>query len=197
MRTFLPILALASTFLTVLSAPTPEAAALPEKDKKDVSTIAIITDLTGSIQPHLAAIQSTAESITPQSSPSEKDAATSALTASVGQVVSAVNAATAQVVGLKAYKKQTRNVEARQAPSPTAIGQAITALLVQVSTALNGIIAALGLTATLGIAQPLTIALSNLLLALAVVVDDLLIIVRQLVDGLLIGLSAALAGLVL
>jgi len=54
------------------------------------------------------------------------------------------------VVGLKAYKQkkqnvQERNVEARQAPTPTAIGQLITTLLVQVSTALNGIIAALGL----------------------------------------------------
>lgn len=65
----------------------------------------------------------------------------------------------------------------------------------QVSTALNSIIAALGLTAALAIAQPLVIALSNLLLALQVVVDDLLIIVRQLVDALLTGLSLALVGL--
>jgi len=54
------------------------------------------------------------------------------------------------VVGLKAYmqKKQNvqeRDVEARQAPTPAAIGQLVTTLLVQVSTALNGIIAGLGL----------------------------------------------------
>ncbi|MCJ1480478.1 hypothetical protein MMC06_000633 [Schaereria dolodes] len=51
--------------------------------------------------------------------------------------------------------------------------------------------------ATLGIAAPLTTALSNLLLALEVVVNDLLAVVQELVDGLLTGLSAALAGLVL
>ena len=53
------------------------------------------------------------------------------------------------------------------------------------------------LAATLGIAAPLTTALSNLLLALEVVVNDLLAVVQELVDGLLTGLSAALAGLVL
>lgn len=110
-----------------------------------------------------------------------------------------MQAATAQVQTLTAGKDTRRDVglDARQATSPTAIAQLITTLLVQVSTALNAVVAALGLTAALAIAQPLVIALSNLLLALEVVVDDLLIIVRQLVDALLTGLSLALAGLIL
>jgi len=69
MRTFLPILAFASTFLTVLSAPTPEAAALPDKAKKDVSSVSILTDLTGSIQSQLAAIRAFFPSYFPTLSP--------------------------------------------------------------------------------------------------------------------------------
>ena len=97
-----------------------------------------------------------------------------------------------------------------------ALAGAVTTLLMDISGALNNVISALGLSMSsfrnflmnierltyplaqaLAFAQPLVIALSNLLLALEVVVNNLLQIVRQLVDGLLIGLSAALAGLVL
>lgn len=51
--------------------------------------------------------------------------------------------------------------------------------------------------AALAFARPLVLALSNLLLSLAVVVDNPLVVVRQLVGALLVGLSAALAGLIL
>lgn len=92
-------------------------------------------------------------------------------------------------------------------------------LLLDISGALNNIIADLGLSkylvlslplnflqhgpnwffvaATLSFLGPLVGSLSALLLALDGVVDQLLALVKQLLDGLLIGLSLALAGLVL
>jgi len=109
-----------------------------------------------------------------------------------------------------------RSVVARQI-NVNALAGAVTTLLLDISGTLNNVIAALGLSTSclldtslgesneltcpaaqaLAFAQPLVAALSNLLLALAVVVNDLLAVVQQLLNGLLIGLSAALAGLVL
>ena len=104
-------------------------------------------------------------------------------------MVAAVEAADAQIP-TTASKRNA--IEKRQAAD---IATEIGAILSPLSTASDAVIAALGLSTTLDLFNPLSVSLSKLLRDLEVVVDDLLAIVKQLLDGLLSGLSAGLAGI--
>jgi len=188
---FVSFLALASIFSGVLSAPAPVPKADLIRKQTSFDAAGLITDLTAEIQPYLGSISDTTSSLNSLSSDADKAAAIVSLTNDISSITAAVKAATAKVPLTALLTRQTSGSD------PTAIGALITALLVAISNAVNGIVASLGLTAALGLLEPLTGALSNLLLALEVVVDDLLTIVQELVDGLLTALSAALAGLIL
>ncbi|KAL9604105.1 MAG: hypothetical protein Q9219_000693 [cf. Caloplaca sp. 3 TL-2023] len=206
-------LALLSTSLsTVFSSPL----TIPDNSNalvKREDPMTLVTDLYSTVQSHTAVINSTAESLTPTSSLAEKDAAASVYTVQLAAINSAVVAATNQV--------GKRDLETRQAIPTLALAGILQNVLLDISGALNNIIADLGLSkfltapslsvelevipdigpifpaATLSFLGPLVGSLSGLLLALDGVVDQLLAVVKQLVDGLLIGLSLALAGLVL
>ncbi|MCJ1325895.1 hypothetical protein MMC10_002558 [Thelotrema lepadinum] len=184
MRTsFFSVLALASSFVSVLSAP---AAAPAIAKRQDTDALALVTDLSTTLAPIIASITDTANSITADSSDDDKAAASSSITDSVASASSAIDAATAQ------------------APSTTqgdASTEDIASIIANIVAALNGpaasLEASLGLGVATGLLGPLVTSLSGLLLALVPVVNNLLAVVQELVDGLLIGLAAALAGLVL
>ncbi|KAI9880451.1 MAG: hypothetical protein M1830_003093 [Pleopsidium flavum] len=184
---FVSIFAFLSLSVGVFSFP----AAGEGKHKSDA--IGIVTDLLATVQQYTGAINATTASLTSASTAVDNATAAASIQSAVLSITDAVTASTAQVHGLRHGK---RSLLERQA-SAQALAGIVTTLLLDISGALNNVISTLGLTTLLGFAAPLTTALSNLLLALAVVVNNLLAIVQQLVDGLLIGLSAALRGLVL
>ncbi|MCJ1445425.1 MAG: hypothetical protein MMC23_005930 [Stictis urceolatum] len=171
----------------VMSAPAPEAAAISKR--QDFDAVALVTNLQTTLQPNIDSIQSTATSITADSTDEEKAAASSSIAGDISTMVAAVEAADAQIP-TTASKRNA--IEKRQAAD---IATEIGAILSPLSTASDAVIAALGLSTTLDLFNPLSVSLSKLLRDLEVVVDDLLAIVKQLLDGLLSGLSAGLAGI--
>ncbi|KAL9100493.1 MAG: hypothetical protein Q9187_009357 [Circinaria calcarea] len=182
---FISILALATSLMGVMSAPTAEVSI----EKRASDPISLVINLLATVQVYTAQINTTVATLTPTSSPAEKKVASDAIQKCMKSITAAVVKTTKQV--------PTKPIAARQVTSPTSLANIILTLLLDLSGTLNNVIAGLGLTAALAFAQPLVLALSNLLLSLAVVVDNLLVVVRQLVGALLIGLSAALAGLIL
>ena len=224
---FVSFLALASAFVGVFSAPTSDVG-LVEREllerelvERAADPTALMHSLYSTVQGYTAQISmhstlvsssiltdhhldSTAAGINAQSSPLDKAKASFVIQQHINSIAIAVEQSTTQVKTISHAK--------RQAPDPAAIAALVETILLDISGALNKVIAALGLckylrialladstnqdsAAVLGLVAPLTAALSALLLALEVVVNDLLALVQGLLDGLLVGLSLALAGL--
>jgi hypothetical protein len=157
----LSMLAVAGSFATALAAPAAapaEEAAIDRRQSFDALTL--ITNLGSQLQPYLNDISTasspssvayrvkneepltrpldaTTAAITPDSTEEEKSAASAAIQSDVNAMAALVNAATATV------PKSAKMLVKRQ--STTAIAQAIVALLETLSSTVNGIIAALGL----------------------------------------------------
>jgi len=188
---FTILLALATTFTSVISAPA--AAVDTSIEKRQTTAASIISTLNSAIAAPIADIQSTLSTISASSSAADKSTAESAIKGSVSEIVTAVNTATTSVKALPAGSESTKKLRARQ----DALQSALTALLTEIDGIASTLVTDLGLGSTLSILSPLTSALSNLLLALEVVVNDLLALVQEIVDDLLNGLSSGLAGLTL
>jgi hypothetical protein len=211
MRTsFFPLLALASSFTSVLSAPAPAPAVVA---RADFNALSLVSDLQAALQPDIAAIQATATSVNADSTDEEKAAASSSIAASVTKLTAAVNSADAQIP-TTASKRD--GLEKRQG---ALVAPELLAILTPLSTASDAVVSSLGLgkfglhatcslcvdckanamiaDTALNLFNPLSTSLSKLIRDLETVVDDLLAVVKQLLDGLLGGLSAGLAGIVL
>lgn len=124
-------------------------------------------------------------------------------------MTAAITAASKQIKALT--KKPSVKFEKRQT-DPTGLAALVAEIILEISGALNAIIADLGLgelmpclwsiTFTdvradplLSFLSPLLLSLSGLLTSLIPVVNNLLALVEALLDGLLAGLAAGLAGL--
>lgn len=159
-----------------------------------VESIAIVQDLYEKVKVYTGSINSTTSGLGDSPSVVESAAAAAKVNDAVGQITLLVNSAIAEINGASKVKRDI--IVARQAP--TDLAGVIVNLLIEISSALNNVIATLGLSALLaGTLGGLVTALSGLLLALVPVVDNLLELVRRLLNGLLIGLSAALLGLII
>jgi hypothetical protein len=201
-------------FALVSAAPTEQETSLRKRDNV-ASASTIVSNLITSVKAQTAQISmsypiwsqyginisdleinldSTAASVTPSSSEAEKEAAGEAITSYIAAINAAVVDATNQVKALPTSSKRADLVVRQTASS---LATLVEELLLEISGALNNVIASLGLTSTLSFLGPLVASLSGLLLSLEVVVNNLLALVQQLLDGLLTGLSLALAGLVL
>jgi hypothetical protein len=187
---FVSVLALASSFVGVMSAPAQSPSDVVARQSEDLNTL--IQNLNTTITPNLNSITATTKTITPDSTDAEKAAASSSITNDVNAIVTAVKAATAQVPAAAAG---TLSKVKRQ--SDTALATIVANLIATISGVADDIVGALGLTSALSILNPLTGSLSALLLSLEGVVDNLLLVVKQLLDSILTGLSIGLAGLVL
>ncbi|KAL9051036.1 MAG: hypothetical protein Q9162_006259 [Coniocarpon cinnabarinum] len=212
----LSLLTLSSTAIAgavLPSAAQAGAAALAKRAPVD-DAYGIVSNLYTQIQTFTGSINSTAGSISPDSSQADKDAATSSVGEQLSSLTSAVDAATAQVNGLSAAGSDAKLMARESSATPDDLALLIEKLLLEISGALNKIIADLGLgrwscridaffhtnkceVPLLAFLKPLVASLSKLLLALDKVVDQLLKLVKELVDGLLVGLSIGLAGLIL
>jgi len=167
-----------------------------EKRTVDLSTaISIVSTLFADVKEYTGSINATTAGLPETPSIVESAAAAAAVNDAVTQITLLINGAIAEING--ATRKDKRDViVARQ--SPNALALLIVNLLLDISGALNNVIAALGLSAFLSsVLGGLVAALSALLLALVPVVNNLLELVRQILDSLLIGLSLALAGLII
>ncbi|KAK3671047.1 hypothetical protein LTR78_009008 [Recurvomyces mirabilis] len=186
---FSTIFSLAATaaFASAAAIPTPDAA-LEARQANEAYTI--VEALYADIKQYTGAINATASGVSLTSSLADQSAAAASYQSNVEAITAAVNAAKAQTDALSPASKVRRQTD-------TALAALVENLLLEVSGALNNIIATLGLTSLLGSLNPLVGSLSGLLLSLEAVVDNLLAVVKQLLDGLLTGLSVGLAGLVL
>ncbi|MCJ1408080.1 hypothetical protein MMC19_002153 [Ptychographa xylographoides] len=188
MRTsFVSILALASSFTGVFSAPTPEAAAL---EPRALLKTAIVSNLTAVALPYLISINKTAETVTPASSPAAIAAAEVVYKTDITAVVGAIKYATTQSKGALTVRDIDSSIMSRQATVP--LGVLLGELIADVLAAVDALLASLGLGPASGLLAPLGPALSALLIALELVVDDLLAAVETLVNDLLTGLAGGL-----
>ncbi|KAI4188459.1 MAG: hypothetical protein L6R41_002138 [Letrouitia leprolyta] len=199
-------LALAGSLISPsIAAPTPDNALVVRQTPADApAAFAIVSQLYTDIKQYTAVINSTAASLTPDSSLEDKAAAGEKFTSAIASINTLVVDATTSIKALPDTPATKRALEAitpiskRQVvDDPTGLAGELVLILLEVGGALNNIIAILGLTATLSFLGPLVGSLSLLLASLVPVVDNLLALVQAILDGLLIGLSAALAGLVL
>lgn len=166
-----------------------------EKRAPDLATaIGIVQTLYENVKVYTGSINSTTADLPANPSVVESAAAAAKVNDAVSQITTLINAAIAEI---NTSSKEKRDViVTRQAP--TDLAGVITNLLIEISSALNNVIASLGLSALLaGTLGGLVTALSGLLLALVPVVNNLLELVRRLLAGLLTGLSAALLGLII
>ena len=148
---FVSILALASTFMGVLSHPTIEVAI----EKRAADPLSVVTALSSTVSVYTAEISklipysdseehfwsmsfsdSTAASISSSSSAADKAAAKASIQGHVNSITTAVNAATKQIHSSKVHKRQA---------DTTALATAIEDLLLNLSGTLNAVIADLGL----------------------------------------------------
>ncbi|MCJ1450183.1 hypothetical protein MMC28_000512 [Mycoblastus sanguinarius] len=196
---FLSCLALTSSFTSLtFAAPTSDNTLIERATPANApAALAIMQGLYTQVKQHTAVINSTAASLGPTS---DKAAAANTFESQIASIDTLVVGATRQVnaLGTPAHKRSfdlDNAVAKRTAADPTGIGAVVASLLAEIGGALDEIIAALGLTATLSFLGPLVATLSGLLAALVPVVEDLLGVVEGLLGGLLGGLSAALAGL--
>ncbi|MCJ1472099.1 hypothetical protein MMC13_000746 [Lambiella insularis] len=183
----LPVLALASTFSGVFSAPTPEAADV-SLGRRQATKSSIVTSLIDTIVPTLNSMMTAAQAANASDT---VPAALPGLTTQLNTVVAAITSSTAAAQGLSAAPlKHTHAITVRQATVP--LGVLLGELIADVLAAVDALLASLGLGPASGLLAPLGPALSGLLLALEVVVDDLLAAVETLVNDLLTGLAAGL-----
>ena len=164
MRTaFFSVLALASSFVSVIAAPVESASLVKRADPTDIinsltttvegfdAQISMLPTLQTPIQGDehftdpFSLLDSTLATISPDSSPDDIAAASATIQGYVNSIIDAVNAATAEVPTLPAMLK------ARQAGAtdPTALGELIEQLLVEISNTANAVIAGLGLSKSL------------------------------------------------
>ncbi|EGX45608.1 hypothetical protein AOL_s00169g214 [Orbilia oligospora ATCC 24927] len=187
-----------SFFTSAAVIPAEKAALAPiEKRAVDLNTaIGIVQSVYTKVQVVTGKINSTVAGLSNPVNPVEGAAAALEFNTAITEITAIVTGGIAEINGA-ASNPVSRALAVRQATS-TDLAGLVTNLLLEISGALNGILAVLGLQALLaGTLGGLVAALSALLLALVPVVDNLLELVRRLLDGLLIGLSAALAGLII
>lgn len=181
------------------------------------SVTSIIQSLLADVKSIDTSINSTSTSISSSSTAADKLAAEASISEAINALAARIVEATTATKSLVLVKKRT--LEERQTDLSSLAGS-VYALLVEISSTLNGVITAVGLSGKSfihysycppaskvltpsragligGSLGPLVASLSALLLALESVVDNLLALVKELLDGLLTGLSAALAGLVI
>jgi hypothetical protein len=89
-------------------------------------------------------LDSTAAGVSLSSTDAEKAAAGDTITQALASINTAVVAATAQVDALPAVKRSLALIS-RQATNPTALATLVENLLIEISSALNNVIASLGL----------------------------------------------------
>ncbi|KAI4212285.1 MAG: hypothetical protein LQ351_004998 [Letrouitia transgressa] len=133
--TFVSLLALASSFTTVISTPLAEPATLAKR----VDPESLVTSLFATVQSHTKIINSTTDTLSPSSSAEEKAAAGEIFTAQLAAINAAVVDAT------NSLSKRSFDLEERQLPNPAALAGLVVNLLLDISGALNNIIADLGL----------------------------------------------------
>jgi len=173
-------------------APAPADTAIEKRAAID-DAYSICSSLYSEIKTYTGSINATSKSVSPSSSAADKSAAAKSVGTQLNDITAAVKAATVKVKALP----KAAPVAPRQAVGPAELALLVEDIILEISGALNGIIADLGLQTLLSFLTPLVGSLSALLLSLEVVVNNLLALVQALVDGLLTGLSIGLAGLVL
>ncbi|KAL6715419.1 hypothetical protein ACLMJK_006380 [Lecanora helva] len=206
MKTFsISYLAIASTFASIVySAPTSDHALVERQTPADApAALAIVDKLFTDVTQYTAVINSTAASLSADSSATDKATAGDTFTSAIASINTLVVDATTSIKALPDSPEKKRALAGlvkRQA-DPTGLAAELALLIEEIGGALNNIIATLGLTnrtaATLSFLGPLVGSLSGLLASLIPVVNNLLALVQALLDGVLGGLSLALAGLVL
>ncbi|KAJ2902872.1 hypothetical protein MKZ38_010683 [Zalerion maritima] len=141
-------------------------------------------------------LDSTAKAVPADADQEAKEVAAESINTDIATITSLVQDATADIYSLASDKKRREEVqlEARQL-DPAAIVLLFGLILTEISGALNLAITAVGLGLIAAYTNPLTTALSGLILGLKLVVDGLLLLVQTLLDGILVGLTIALAGL--
>ncbi|CAO1598720.1 hypothetical protein XANCAGTX0491_002480 [Xanthoria calcicola] len=201
----LTTLALASSFITPsFAAPAQENALVGRQGPSDApAALAMVKQLYVDVKQYTAVINSTAAGLSKRDTAENK--ANSAKTfrtaiASINKLVVKTTSDIKKMPGSPAGKldrKSSTALAERQSPppDPTGLAAALMMLLLEIGGALNNIIAALGLAATLALLGPLVTSLSMLLAALLPVVNNLLTLLGGLLNGVLGGLSMALAGL--
>ncbi|MCJ1300217.1 hypothetical protein MMC08_003012 [Hypocenomyce scalaris] len=180
------LFSLATIFTGVFSAPT--AKAVPVKRAGDPT--GIISSLYSTVQAYTGSINATTASIDSGSTAAENATAEANIKSAIASINSAIVSANIQVTSLS-----KKSLDKRQ--DTTELATLVEDLILDISGALNNVIAQFGLTTTLSFLGPLVSSLSGLLASLEVVVNDLLAVVQELLDGLLTGLSLGLAGLTL
>ncbi|KAF2140060.1 uncharacterized protein K452DRAFT_320126 [Aplosporella prunicola CBS 121167] len=193
---FFSVFALGSLFLGAFAAPAPAVeVAQVEKRQADLGQVFQIVDgLYTNIQTYTGTINETTSGLGSDASAQNNPDAVATLKKAIQGITQEIKAATRKVTQLPSAAGGGGLLGVLKREDAGALAGLVSNLLLELSGALEGVVSTLGLDSLLGLLNPLTTALSGLLLGLDKVVDQVLNLVKGLLDGLLGGAGNGLAG---
>ncbi|KAJ4336458.1 hypothetical protein N0V95_008598 [Ascochyta clinopodiicola] len=179
---------------------------------KRADAVGLLTDLYATVQTYTGAINATLAPLSASSSLLEKTAATAQVGAQINLITAAITTTTTKIKTLppsnSTSTKRTVGADLDLDTEPTevdsqpvekrqliAVGALLALIIVEIFATVTAAVAILGLAGLLVFLNPLTAALSLLILAVELVLDVVLVGVIALLDSLLTALALGVSGL--
>ncbi|KAF2627075.1 hypothetical protein BU25DRAFT_491586 [Macroventuria anomochaeta] len=172
---------------------------------KRVDAVSLLTDLYATVQIYTGAINATLAPLSASSPLLEKTAATAEVGAQINFITAAVTATTNEIKSLspanstseKRFVDTTLDIDSqpKEKRQLVAVGALLALIIVEIFATITTAVAILGLAGLLIFLNPLTGAISALILAVELVLNVVLIGVIALLDSLLTALALGVSGL--
>ncbi|KAI0589018.1 Tymo-45kd-70kd domain-containing protein [Pyrenophora tritici-repentis] len=178
-----------------------------KRQSAETSVQTLLTDLYATVQIYTGAINATLAPLSPSSSILEKTAAIPEVGAQISKITAAITSTTASIKELAPANATQPTLSSRSDSDVLGVAQhkekrqliAVRALLaliiVEIFATVTAAVAILGLAGLLVFLNPLTSALSLLILAVQLVLDVVLVSVIALLNSLLTALALGVSGL--
>ncbi|ORX99299.1 hypothetical protein BCR34DRAFT_606670 [Clohesyomyces aquaticus] len=165
--------------------------------------VSLLTDLFATVQVYTGAINATLATLTLSSSVLDKTAAIPKVGASLNSITSAITSTAAEIRAItpaNATTPEKRSLIDTATPQLAkrqliAVATLLSLIILEIFATIGAAIAILGLAALLVFLNPLTSALSILILAVQLLLDTVLVAVTLLLNTLLAGLALTVGGL--
>ncbi|KAJ4403018.1 hypothetical protein N0V91_006764 [Didymella pomorum] len=182
------------------------ALASPVVQKRDTQSdvASLLTDLYATVQIYTGAINATLAPLSASSGLLEKTAATAEVGAQINKITAAVTSTTNEIKALPPVNSTTekRSIEIDEVINAQpekrqliAVSAILALIIVEIFATVTAAVAILGLAGLLIFLNPLTGAISALILAVQLILDIVLVGVIALLNGLLTALALGVSGL--